>query len=552
MAFPTGWNKKHKIKIDHTKVSGSANLSNFPVLFTEANFLSSAFDNSQGKEIYTNHLYSDANLKGYWRLEDVTDEVGTNDLSNTGNVTFTTAKFSKGASLDGSSQYLGIPSGVTRLSGSMTISVWINTDSVTGDHYITSDWSYDYRNYLIYLNGAVPKLSIGNGSKSQDSTLSGVPITTGTWNHICVVRNGTTQSIFVNGVKTTQTGSYSGGVTTNARNLGAAGTEDGKFDGLIDDFAMFNRALTDAEVLGLYTGGQDLRFSSDADGATQLAHEVVNWDIVNDKAEVWVKIPTLSYTADTIIYAWYDNDTVAPQAKDLANYGSQAVWSNGYQGVWHFQNNSSDSTSNGFNGTDTSVSYTTDHIGKALSFDAVTDNVSIGDYSALKPAQALTVSAWMKTSSFSAGYDVILTKRRNYGSSPYNSYILDFYQGKAGFQTSANSADVGNRTASALSTNTRHFLVGKYDGSYNYLYVDGGSPITTSQGGNINYGTIPLTFGYYYSSGSASLIGTIDEIHISNVARTEGWITTEYNNQSSPATFATPIVSFVPKVIFIS
>jgi hypothetical protein len=31
--------------------------------------------------------------------------------------------------------------------------------------------------------------------------------------------------------------------------------------------------------------------------------------------------------------------------------------------------------------------------------------------------------------------------------------------------------------------------------------------------------------------------GSIEEVHISNSARSAGWITTEYNNQSSPSTF---------------
>ena len=46
MAYPTGWTLRHKIVIDHTKVSGGSNLSNFPVLFTEANFLSDIFSQS--------------------------------------------------------------------------------------------------------------------------------------------------------------------------------------------------------------------------------------------------------------------------------------------------------------------------------------------------------------------------------------------------------------------------------------------------------------------------------------------------------------------------
>ena len=69
MSFPTGWNKEHKIVIDHTKISGSSDLSDYKLYLNESNFLSEVFSNSQGKEINSNYLLNDANLQGYWRME---------------------------------------------------------------------------------------------------------------------------------------------------------------------------------------------------------------------------------------------------------------------------------------------------------------------------------------------------------------------------------------------------------------------------------------------------------------------------------------------------
>src|SRR5438477_4757936 len=37
-----------------------------------------------------------------------------------------------------------------------------------------------------------------------------------------------------------------------------------------------------------------------------------------------------------------------------------------------------------------------------------------------------------------------------------------------------------------------------------------------------------------------SFNGAVDEVEISNVARSSDWIATQYNNQSSPSTFAVP------------
>jgi hypothetical protein len=55
---------------------------------------------------------------------------------------------------------------------------------------------------------------------------------------------------------------------------------------------------------------------------------------------------------------------------------------------------------------------------------------------------------------------------------------------------------------------------------------------------------IPLEFGDA-SNGvveghyDRNYIGAIDEVHISNVALSNDWIKTEYNNQNSPGTFYT-------------
>ncbi len=47
-----------------------------------------------------------------------------------------------------------------------------------------------------------------------------------------------------------------------------------------------------------------------------------------------------------------------------------------------------------------------------------------------------------------------------------------------------------------------------------------------------------MTFGQS-SDGILPFEGWIDEVHISNIARTRDWIITEYNNQFSPSAFFT-------------
>ena len=42
-----------------------------------------------------------------------------------------------------------------------------------------------------------------------------------------------------------------------------------------------------------------------------------------------------------------------------------------------------------------------------------------------------------------------------------------------------------------------------------------------------------------YNGGSSQINGSVDEIRISNVARSADWMPASYNNQASPSTFYT-------------
>ena len=135
MAFPTGWNSKHKLTIDNTKVSGSSNLTNFPVYLSGDNFLSDVFTKAAARrEINANWLLNDANLQGYWRLEsDGSDESSNGyDLTNSG-ASFVTGKFGNGVDLElTESDYLYIVDASCpnlEISGSQTWSAWVKAES---------------------------------------------------------------------------------------------------------------------------------------------------------------------------------------------------------------------------------------------------------------------------------------------------------------------------------------------------------------------------------------------------------------------------------------
>ena len=104
--------------------------------------------------------------------------------------------------------------------------------------------------------------------------------------------------------------------------------------------------------------GGDIRFSTDADGNTQIAQDVVvavpDATHANAIGSIRVKVPTISSTVDTTIYCFWGNQTynLLP-ANDT--YGAQKVWDyqagdSDYVAVYHMQEASGnvvDSTLNG-------------------------------------------------------------------------------------------------------------------------------------------------------------------------------------------------------------
>lgn len=88
-------------------------------------------------------------------------------------------------------------------------------------------------------------------------------------------------------------------------------------------------------------GGGDIRFSSDADGLTQLPCHVVTFipenTPANGKALIYVKVPTLAGASDTTIYVWYDGPADSVQRAASDPYGREAVWNSDFVGVWPLQ-----------------------------------------------------------------------------------------------------------------------------------------------------------------------------------------------------------------------
>jgi len=81
-------------------------------------------------------------------------------------------------------------------------------------------------------------------------------------------------------------------------------------------------------------------------------------------------------------------------------------------GLWHLDGNSNDSTANGGNGTDTSISYSSvnGYFNQGAGLNGSTSKISINNNAILTPANAITIGFWMKPSGAPETTDRIIHK----------------------------------------------------------------------------------------------------------------------------------------------
>lgn len=281
----------------------------------------------------------------------------------------------------------------------------------------------------------------------------------------------------------------------------------------------------------LYTNakadGSDLRFTSDSAGTTELAFEIVSFTPASSLAEVWVKIPSLSSDTDTTIYVWYGNSDASAYSH-TDTYGTHAVWSSSFQGVWHLQSGGGDSSANGYDLTVAgSPSNTAVKIKNGYEFTADTSKyMEVTSATNLNFSGNRTLECWGKTDNASADQTFIWLSTGTSGLRVQDSSGFKFTWYNTGM------SDVAKIT----SDTNLNFLVGRWDGSNQTLFVNK----TTNSNGAGTPGATGTSFyiGALSSSGTWPLDGKVDEVRIVSVARSDGWLNTEYDNQNSPSTFS--------------
>lgn len=164
--------------------------------------------------------------------------------------------------LDGNGDYASTSQRITKTSGKLSMSTWVNFSSLNcggvSSCYVLGEDNGSSRNFSFYLlNGNALRFFIFQ----QDNTVkitdyAWVP-ELNRWYHLVAVANGSNISTYIDGNMVGMPVSYNGTIRDMSEEflIGAKGSNQYYFNGLIDEVGVWNRALSQEEISGLYNGG---------------------------------------------------------------------------------------------------------------------------------------------------------------------------------------------------------------------------------------------------------------------------------------------------------
>ena len=197
------------------------------------------------------------------------------------------------ANFDGSNDYLTIADDSDLDLSIYSMSIWVKPDSIeTGDTIFSTEYAYGAR-ISIYDGRFLGWFGV-NGCKNIHSlgiTGNYATVDVGSWNHLVITNSGTSVALYHNGVLIESKATNSSCSSHNQIMLGTdARLSSGKyFDGQMDDFEVFNYALSSDQVADLYTkpsfelssGTSYTGMRDDSDYASTLTCSLTSSNLIN-------------------------------------------------------------------------------------------------------------------------------------------------------------------------------------------------------------------------------------------------------------------------------
>jgi len=309
-----------------------------------------------------------------------------------------------------------------------------------------------------------------------------------------------------------------------------------KVDADLVDFPVLitEEDMTVAFWANVKADGTDIVMTLD-DGDTKLKRELVDIDTVGKTMELWFKAPTLSSTVDDVFYLYFGN-------AGAAEVNDADTWDAHYIAVYHLSDDPDNAhviDSTGVNSGDKTAANEPNEvvgeIGEAQDFDGANDYISGGN--AIKPEceDTLTFEALVFDNVWGAN-DCMMS---------FGTHAILITEGVAGAVLFVLFDDLGgsqwmrfNAAGEYLTAGIWNQLAGTWDGTDMLLYSNGTKTARPPRVLNapLKSGVMQFSIGRR-GDGNHYFDDLLDEVRVSDIARSEGWIGTGYNTMTDPATF---------------
>lgn len=256
------------------------------------------------------------------------------------------------------------------------------------------------------------------------------------------------------------------------------------------------------------TDGMDIAFY---DTSNNLLDFEMEYFLTNSQGVFHVRIPSVSSGSDTTFKMVYGSGL----ATDLSN--KTAVWDNNFVMIQHMGSSLVDSTGNGNNGTNYGTTVVDGLNGKARSFDGTSNYITIPNNIVNDKNHTLTVS--VKVTSLSPC--AFLATDKEIGAGLYQDAIM----------LSAGSVTKRRALPTNFSLSDWNALTIRYDNNgLPQAFINGVEPSYTDS--NYWIHNSPLIYIGARNSGNVNMFlnGTIEEVRISNIIRSDAWIKADEHN----------------------
>lgn len=210
---------------------------------------------------------------------DTSDLLGVNSGTATGSPSYVTGHYEQAISLDGSSSYVTLANPLPApIYDQITVATWVYWNGGSNWQRIF-DFGTGTSQYLFLCpspDSTTLRFAIKNGGAEQQINTTILPA--GQWVHVAVALGGGVGRLYVNGVLAATNSSITIKPSDFAPTLNYIGksqfSADPLFNGLIDDFRIYNYALSASEIAALYAGPppapKGLGITAFPSGAVQL------------------------------------------------------------------------------------------------------------------------------------------------------------------------------------------------------------------------------------------------------------------------------------------